>query len=376
MSTLFESTSIKGLKLRNRLVRSATWEGMGDPDGRPTEKLAKYYTTLARGGVGLIISSYTAVRPEGRQLPGQLSIHTDDFADDYRRLTRAVHSAGGAIILQMVHTGGQTKAEHIGRRPLAPSAVKVSLFPSEPAELTHSDIRDIVTAFGQAAARAKAWGFDGVQMHGAHGYLINQFLSPLTNRRTDKYGGNPENRRRFLMQVYREVRQAVGGDFPVMIKLNADDFLEGGLNRDEALAAARELDNGGIDAIEVSSGTGASGKNGPIRAKIDAPEKEGYNLDLARGIQSAVGCPVMVVGGFRSYDVAEKAVCMDKMDYVALSRPLILEPALPNRWQRGDRGPAQCISCNKCFLPGMKEGGIYCVQERRKQRTQQTQQTQ
>jgi len=368
MPTLFEKTTIKNMQLRNRIVRSATWEGMCDPDGRPTPKLDAFYADLARGGVGLIISGYTFVRLEGKQLTGKMGIQTDDFAPDFQRLTRAVHTAGGLLAVQLVHAGGQANPDQAGRQPVAPTAVKVAQYPTEPAELSPSQIQEIAAAFGRAAGRAKAWGFDGVQLHGAHGYLINQFLSPLTNRRTDEYGGGPENRCRFLMQVYGEVRRAVGDDYPVMIKLNAADNLEGGLNPADACYAARQLDAAGIDAIEVSAGTAASGENGPARSKINAPEKEAYNLDLARRIKAEVACPVMVVGGFRSYEVAEKAVTKDKMDYIAMSRPLIRDPQLPNRWLQGNRTPATCISCNKCFIPGMKEGGIYCVVEKKERK--------
>ncbi len=368
MTTLFEKTTIKSMQLRNRIVRSATWEGMCDPDGRPTPKLAEFYADLARGGVGLIISGYTFVRPEGKQLPGKMGIQTDDFASDYRRLIRAVHTAGGAVAIQLVHAGGQANPEQAGQQPVAPSAVTVAQYPAEPSQLTRAQIREITAAFGRAAARARTWGFDGVQLHGAHGYLINQFLSPLTNRRTDDFGGRIENRCRFLMQVYREVRRAVGDDYPVMIKLNAADNLEGGLDPADACYAARQLDAAGIDAIEVSAGTAASGEKGPVRTKINAPEKEAYNLDLARRIKAEVACAVMVVGGFRSYEKAEEAVTMDKMDYIAMSRPLIRETQLPNRWRQGNRTPAACISCNKCFIPGMKEGGIYCVAEKKEKK--------
>ncbi len=368
MATLFEKTTIKKMQLRNRIVRSATWEGMCDPDGRPTPKLADYYEALARGGVGLIISGYAFVRPEGKQLAGKMGIQSDDFASEYLRLTRAVHTAGGAVAIQLVHAGGQANPEQAGQRPVAPSEIKVAQFPAEPTALTLAQIQEIAVGFGRSASRAKAWGFDAVQLHGAHGYLINQFLSPLTNRRTDEYGGGIENRCRFLMQVYREARRAVGNDYPVMIKLNAADNLEGGLDPADACYAARQLDAAGIDAIEVSAGTAASGEIGPARKKINAPEKEAYNLDLARRIKAEVSCPVMVVGGFRSYEVAEQAVTKDKMDYIAMSRPLIREPQLPHRWLQGNRAPAACISCNKCFIPGMKEGGIYCVAEKKERK--------
>jgi len=204
-----------------------------------------------------------------------------------------------------------------------------------------------------------------VQLHGAHGYLINQFLSPLTNRRTDEYGGGIENRSRFLLEVYRTVREAVGPGYPVLIKLNASDNLPGGLESDDAVYAAGKLAQAGIDAIEVSAGTPASGKGTPARQKIDRPGMEAYNLDPARLVKEAVGCPVMVVGGFRSFEVSEKALSDHGMDYIAMARPLVREPGLPERWLQGDRSPARCISCNSCFKPGVQGEGIYCVIEKK-----------
>jgi 2,4-dienoyl-CoA reductase-like NADH-dependent reductase (Old Yellow Enzyme family) len=367
MATVFDETAINGMTMSNRMIRSATWEGMCEQDGRPTEKLINCYRDLAQGGIGLIISGYTFVRPDGKQLPGKMGIHTDDFAGDYENLTSTVHNAGGKIAVQLVHAGGQTDSNNAGRQPLAPSAVQVDQFPEMPAELTKDEISEIIAAFAEGARRAKGWGFDGVQLHGAHGYLINQFLSPLTNRRTDEYGGSIENRCRFLLEVYRKVRESVGSDYPVFIKLNAADNLDGGLGVDDAVYAAKKLAEIGIDAIEVSAGTPASGEENPAREKILKPEKEAYNLPLARRIKEAVNCPVMVVGGFRSYEVAENTIRDDGMDYIAMARPLIREPALANRWLQGDRSPATCISCNSCFMPGLEEGGIYCVIEKKEQ---------
>jgi 2,4-dienoyl-CoA reductase-like NADH-dependent reductase (Old Yellow Enzyme family) len=365
MATLFEETAINGMTMRNRMVRSATWEGMCEQDGRPTEKLAKLYRDLAQGGVGLIITGFTFVRPEGKALPGKMGIHADDFADDYKDLANAIHDAGGKIAVQLVHAGGKANAKTIGRQPLAPSSIQDEQFAEMPAELTKEEISDIVTAFGEGARRAKAWEIDAVQLHGAHGYLINQFLSPHINRRGDEYGGSIENRSRFLLDVYQEVRESVGANFPVFIKLTASDNLDEGLTLDDAVCVAKKLSDAGIDAIEVSSGTSASGDKKPARVKINRPEKEAYNLDLAIRMKEAVTCPVMVVGGFRSYDVAEKALQNKGMDYIAMSRPLIREPDLPNRWRQGDRSPAKCISCNNCFKPASKEGGIYCVIEKK-----------
>jgi 2,4-dienoyl-CoA reductase-like NADH-dependent reductase (Old Yellow Enzyme family) len=365
MATLFEETTLNGMTMRNRMLRSATWEGMCDQDGRPSEKLINCFCDLAQGGMGLIVSGLTFVRPEGKGFPGQMGIHTDDFVDDFENLTGAVNDAGGKIAVQLVHVGGQGNSKTAGRQPLAPSAIKVDQFPEMPAALTKNEIIDIVTAFGEGARRAKAWGFDAVQLHGAHGFLINQFLSPLTNRRKDEYGGSIENRGRFLLEVYQMVRETVGTDYPVLIKLGGADNLDGGLEIDDAVYAAKKLAEAGMDAIEVSSGTPASGDKSPARMKINEPETEAYNLALARRIKEAVSCPVMVVGGFRSYEVAEKTVKDDDMDYIAMARPLIREPGLASRWLQGDRSPAKCISCNSCFMAGIKEGGIYCVAEKK-----------
>lgn len=360
MTTLFAPITINGMTLPNRLARSATWEGMCEPDGRPTRRLIDFYRKLAQGGVGLIVTGYTFVSPEGKQLPGTMGIHSDDFAAEMRALTGSVHEQGGKICLQLVHVGGQTDSKNAGQRPLAPSPVKVEQFPEPPEELSKAEIARLVVAFADGARRAREYGFDAVQLHGAHGYLINQFLSPLTNRRGDEYGGPIGNRCRFLLEVYRAVRQAVGNDFPVLIKLNGCDNLDGGLAVDDAVYAARALDAEGIDAIEVSGGTPASGGQSPVRTKIDDPEQEGYNLALAKGIKAAVGCPVWSVGGFRSIAAAQQALA-DGLDGIALSRPLIWEPDLARRWQAGETARARCISCNGCFRPGLKEGGIRCV---------------
>jgi 2,4-dienoyl-CoA reductase-like NADH-dependent reductase (Old Yellow Enzyme family) len=362
---IFETTTMNGLTLSNRLIRSATWEGMCDAEGRPTVKLRDCMQALARGGVGLVVTGYTCVSPEGRQNIGAMGIYADEPADDFKQLTDAVHSAGGNIAIQLVHAGGQANTRVSGMPPVAPSAVKVDQYAEIPVELGRAQINNIVEAFATGARRAKSWGFDGIQLHGAHGYLINQFLSPLTNRRTDDYGGVIENRCRFILDVYHGVRREVGPNFPVMIKLNAVDYLDGGLEAGDAVFAACRLDKVGIDAIEVSAGTGASGRWTPVRTRIKHPAQEAYNLDLARRIKSEVICPVMVVGGFRSYEVVEKAIGESGMDYIAMSRPLIREPDLPRRWRDGDRRPAACISCNGCFKPGVKEGGIYCVQEKK-----------
>lgn len=364
MRRLFGEARIGSMTVSNRLVRSATWEGMADPEGRGTRRLADYLGTLARGGVGLMISGYAAVSPEGRQLPGQMGAWSDSFIDGMSMLCDEVHRNGGKIILQLVHAGGQTTSKGAGRRPLAPSAVTSPQYPELPEALTSGEIDRLVSAFAAAADRGKRSGFDGVQIHAAHGYLISQFLSPLTNQRDDEYGGDLQGRSRFLREIIRAVRTSVGETWPVLVKLNGSDNLEGGFQIDEAVEVARTLDEEGVDAIEVSGGTPASGVATPVRTGIDSREREAYNLPFAVRIRNAVGCPVISVGGYRSFELVEGVVRRGEVDFVSMSRPFIREPNLPRRWAEGNETHARCISCNGCFKPGLKEGGIYCVVDR------------
>ncbi len=353
---LFQTGTINKLAIKNRIVRSATWEGMCDSDGRPTQRLVNFYQELAEGGVGLIITGYTYVRADGKQMPGKMGIDNDAQIPALCQLTEVVHRAGGRIFCQLVHAGGQAGID----QPLAPSAIK-GFLPVEPKAMTQQDISAIVVAFAASAKRARQAGFDGIQLHGAHGYLINQFLSPLTNQRQDCYGGTLENRTRFLLEVYQVVRQAVGTDYPVTIKLTAADNIDGGFTLDEAVKVASQLDTWGIDAIEVSSGTAASGALSPVRQQITTPEQEAYNADNALVIKKVVNVPVMVVGGLRSPQIAERLLFNDTADFIALSRPLIREPNLAQQWQTDPTHRSSCISCNGCFRPGLKEGGIHCV---------------
>ncbi|MFA6149406.1 MAG: NADH:flavin oxidoreductase [bacterium] len=359
---LFREGSINGITLKNRIVRSATWEGMCDGDGNPTERLIDLYRALCRGGVGLIISGYTYVRADGKEMPGTMGIHSDDRIPALNRLTRAVHEEGGRIFCQLFHGGGRASAKEAGVRLLAPSGGKDATSPESPRAMSVQDIHELVTAFADGAGRARRAGFDGVQLHGAHGYLINQFLSPLTNARTDAFGGTLENRIRFLREVYDAVRREVGPSWPVAIKLTASDNVPGGFPLEEGAAVARSLEAWGIDAIEVSSGTRDSGEEGPARRKIDSPEREAYNAPLARRIKAEVKVPVIVVGGFRSLEVCEAVLENKGADFIALSRPFIREPDLVRKWEADRTHRARCISCNGCFRPGVTEGGIRCVQ--------------
>ena len=245
------------MTLANRFVRSATWEGLASREGSVTPKLTKMMVELARNEVGLIISGYTFVSPEGQSSPGQLAIHDDRFVAGLWAMVEAVHKAGGKIALQIVHGGRFADFALTGLQPIGPSAVAKDGQTTCRA-MSKPDIANIISAFTQAAVRAKQAGFDAIQLHAAHGFLLSQFLSPALNQRTDEYGGTLENRARFLLEVVRSIRKATGPGYPLLIKLNSEDFLEGGLTRDEAVQVAAMLEVASVDAIEFSGGTVAS----------------------------------------------------------------------------------------------------------------------
>jgi 2,4-dienoyl-CoA reductase-like NADH-dependent reductase (Old Yellow Enzyme family) len=366
MTDLFDTTQINGMTLANRFVRSATWEGMAADDGAVTPRLKETVTKLAEGGVGLIISGHAYVAPEGQAGPKQMGIYKDDLIPGLASMTDSVHHAGGKMIAQLAHAG-TFAAETLTRTP--PRAVSVfdGLAKTPRHELTIDDIQNLVKAYVMAAKRAKAAGFDGVQVHAAHGYLFSQFLSPACNRRQDAYGGPVENRSRALCDTVSAIREALGPDFPVLVKINAWDDVEGGLILDDSVETARLLVKAGVDAIEVSGGFLTSKTLSPSRLGINSPEKEACFQAGAEAFKKVLDIPVILVGGIRSLDKARELVAGGVADYVSMCRPLIREPGLINRWRSGDTRPALCNSDNLCFRPAFKGEGIYCVTEQREQ---------
>ena len=365
MSKLFESTSINTMVLANRLFRSATWEGMANDDGSVTERLMEVSAQLARGGVGLIISGHTYVSREGQAGNGQLGVYSDDLVKGLTAMTERIHGLGGTIALQLAHAGSRGASRLSGLEPMGPS-VFVSDSKSTGREMTREDIEAVTQAFAAAAVRARTAGVDAVQIHAAHGYLLSQFLSPFFNKRNDAYGGSVENRAQLAVEVVRAVRRAVGADFPLLIKFNSEDFLPGGLTVEDMIRTAAMLEEAGIDAIEMSGGTFLSGKHLPSRlGKPASGEPEAYYEAAARLYKEKVRVPLILVGGIRTSETAERLVTEGVCDYVALCRPLIREPGLVNRWKSGDTGPAACVSNNGCFQPGFEGKGVYCVVEAR-----------
>lgn len=344
---LFEAFSFSGLRLRNRMVRSATYMKLADASGFVTDEMVSLYEELASGGVGLIITGCTLVHPSGRFLERMLSLHTQRHAESLKRLTDAVHEKGGVIAVQLAHGGRQCPSILLGGLDsLAPSAVHDPSTRTTPRAMTDEEIWQMVEAFGDAAWRARYAGFDALELHAAHGYLISSFLSPHTNRRDDYWGGDEERRFHFIEEVFKAVKSAAGADFPVLIKINCDDLLPGGITTSESARVASRLEELGLDAVEISGGMGES-ETRTIRPGIDSPAKEAYFRGAGRIFKDALGIPVIVTGGMRSVAVMEDVLQKGEADLIGMSRPLIREPHLPELMRDG-REAADCISCNKC----------------------------
>jgi len=359
MSIVFTPARIGTLEVPNRIVRSATGEKMCTPEGRVTPALEQFYARLARGGTGLIITGHSFVRADGKASEGMMGVHADRMLPGLRALVDAVHDAGSLVVCQLNHAGRQTRPELIGgKRPVAPSAVRDRASGIVPRALDADEIEPLVESYVAAARRCRQAGFDGVQLHCAHGYLMSEFISPYTNRRSDGWGGSLEARARFPLEVLRRIRAEHGREYPVLVKLNAEDFIEGGLTLEESCRIAAMLEDEGVNAIEISAGM-AETVDKIVRTKIDAPEKEGYFVPYAREFRNHVGVPLLCVGGFRSLGVMEATLAGGAADFVSLCRPLIREPDLPKKLREGAATRATCVSCNCCGPD--PEGRLACT---------------
>lgn len=364
MPNLFESASIGALELRNRFVRSATWEAMANEDGTTNSTLNSLMGTLAKNEVGLIISGHAYVTPEGQATVKQLGVHDDAMITGLRDMTTAVHDAGGHICCQLAHGGLFCSEKVTGTTPVGPSAVDADGKERGCREATEQDIRNIIQGFGQGARRAKEAGFDAVQIHAGHGYLISEFLSPFYNNRTDAWGGTRENRERLLLEIYSSIREAVGPDFPVLVKINSHDFMLGkeeSYEEEDMESIVLKLQQAGLNAVELSGGTKDSGKFVPIRMGMLKPGREGYYRKLAQRLYDKLDIPLILVGGVRSYDKAETFINEGYCDFISMSRPFIREVNLIKRWKEGDTAPSSCMSENLCLKHARSGQAVYCV---------------
>jgi len=342
MSILFEPFTVGDLDLRNRFMRSATTSYWSDDRGVVKPVIIDLYRNLARGGVGLIVKGHLYVMDEGKAHRGMAGISNDYHVPKLRELTDRVHEEGGKIVAQLNHGGYNSRVDRAG-----PSDYEGERWSAR--ELDVDEIGEIVEAFGDAAGRAMDAGFDGVQIHGAHGYLISQFLSRLANRREDEYGGSLENRMRLLNEVYDEVRARVGGCIPVMLKLNCDDFSPGGFTIDDSVKVADSICKRGLNLLEVSAG--GFNQRGELRnrARSDKPgiaeaDFAGYAEKIRKVSDSTT---FALVSGIRSLSTMQALVDEGITDMISMSRPFVREPDLVEKLRDGQT-EASCISCGQC----------------------------
>jgi 2,4-dienoyl-CoA reductase-like NADH-dependent reductase (Old Yellow Enzyme family) len=334
-----------GAVLKNRVAKAAMTEGLADISGRPTAELDKLYGLWADGGAGLLLSGNVQIDADHLERPGNVIIDRlpdDEMRAALQRWTAAATRAGTHFWAQISHAGRQTM-KTVNPRPKAPSAVKLGLPGGQfgvPVALTEDEILNLISRFGQAAKACQDNGFTGVQIHAAHGYLISQFLSPRSNQREDRWGGSLENRARFLMFTINTIRQLVGPEFPVAVKLNSADFQRGGFAFEESLQVARWLQDGGVDLVEISGGTYEQPKLLGIEG-LEAEEdqnvapstlaREAYFVDFAKAMKAELSIPLMVTGGFRTASAMEQALKSGAADLIGLGRPMCVMPEAPKR---------------------------------------------
>ncbi|MCP4627402.1 MAG: NADH:flavin oxidoreductase [bacterium] len=385
MTGLFVEAKIGSLDLANRMIRTASHEGLADSRGRPTEEQFAFYKGFIEGGIGLVITGYAGISQAGKSaLYHMTMIDSDDLIPFHQKLVEQVHECGGKIVLQIAHCGRQTWSAQTGRPLLAPSAIACGFYREQPREMTQEDIERVIDEFGLAACRTREAGYDGVQIHGAHGYLLSTFLSRHANKRTDQWGGTKEKRFRIVGRTLKKVKEAVGKDYPVLIKLNTFERAARGIKAEECIDYAKmAAQTGCCDAIEFSCGTNEGGftmARGmfptaaifkfmrpyceypallqflmktfivPFIKLKQPPFYEGYNLETAARVKKEIALPLITVGGMRSKKKMETAVKSKQTDFVSMARPLILEPDLPNKFREGLSEAALCDNCNQCVV--------------------------
>lgn len=314
MAGIFSPITIKSMNLANRIVVPPVAVYEAAFSGAITEEMLQHYGALAQASAGLVIMEHSFVNMVGRVNLRQAGMHSDELLENYLRLTGLIHSFGGVIGAQLNHGGTACKREIIGSQPVGPSCIKHPRGIDLPREMGEAEIHRTVTDFGRAADLVRRAGFDMVEIHGAHGYLLNQFLSPLTNRRNDQYGGSRENRIRFLLEVVEEVRKVVGKDYPVFFRLGGDDRMYGGLTVEDAHWVALRLVRAGVDVLDLSGGLG--GYDG---------EGQGYFVYLAEAVKPVVDIPIMITGGIKEPDFANSLIEAGTADLVGVGRAMLAD---------------------------------------------------
>ncbi len=354
MSKLFKPLQINSLIIKNRFVRSATVDNLGE-NQLVTDAQLDFYRELSKGEVGLIVSSGLFPSLDGWAAPGQLGIHTDEMIPSLKKITDTVHDNGSRIVAQLMHAGWFGNPELCGLQTVGPSETVNPANNLEVRELSSDEVEEKVDEFVKAGVRAAEAGFDGVQIHAAHGWLVSTFLSPVTNKRNDKWGGSASNRATFVVEITKGLRKAIGPDYPILIKMGMKEYHPEGKSVDEGINSANMFIDAGMDAIEVSEGVEEVPFN-HIRPDATNP----YYVDECKKARKAISKPLILVGGMRDFSEMEKVVDDDIADAISMCRPFIMDQHIVKKFREGSSNKSLCTSCNSC-IPTMLERNLHCV---------------
>ena len=361
LSSLFSPIKIKSLELLNRAVMPPMGTNLGNPDGTVSDANLAYIERRARGGPGLIITEITSVHPSGSAVPNELGAFHDQFIPGLRKIADAVHAAACKVALQLHHAGRESIYLLREKKAIAPSAIRSLVFGLTPREITREEIHEIIAAFGTAARRGVEAGFDAVEIHGAHGYLLTQFLSTLSNKRDDEYGGSLSNRSRFMIEVLKEVRKTVGPDFPISLRLSVEECIEDGYTFEDIRPILPSLVQAGADILHASLGTHGS-PGGITSAPFEY--QPGFNVWRAKKLKEAVGLPVIAVGRFTEPSLADEVIAREEADLVAFGRQFLADPDFLIKAREGrPEDIRKCIACNQGCIERLllEEGKIRCA---------------
>jgi 2,4-dienoyl-CoA reductase-like NADH-dependent reductase (Old Yellow Enzyme family) len=353
MQLVTTSYSLGDVRISNRLVFPPITTGFGTPTGKITPEQKGYYARIAKGGVGTIIIEATAVSPTGKLHPHSLGIWEDGFIDDLAFLAEDIKSKGATVVIQLNHAGARANSKFNGEQPVSVSEMPLNK-QDPPRKMAAGDIRRVIDQFVQAAKRAKRAGLDGVELHGAHFYLLSCFLSPFTNDRDDEYGGDTTRRARIVREIIAGIRQEIGESFPVICRINGEEMPENGIYLQEAGIVARQLQEAGATAIHVSACylplPGAEKiLTVPATSIPGEDDPPGTFISLAKGVKKAVSLPVIAVGKITDGELAERVLAENAADLVAIGRPLVADPDFPKKIMAGE-APVSCLYCRSCIL--------------------------
>ncbi|MHB1000364.1 MAG: oxidoreductase [Armatimonadota bacterium] len=360
-TSLFSTGKIGSMELKNRVVMAPMVRNYADDCGMVTPKYMAHIGVIANGGVGMMILEASYIRPDGKGFINELGIHDDCTIPGLKLLADFAHSFGAKIGPQLYHGGRQTASAITGMQPVAPSAIPDPTIGEVPRALSINEIHEIVNDYAEGARRAKEAECDFVEIHGAHGYLITQFLSPFSNIRDDEYGGSEENRMRFMTEVIQAVRSKVGSDYPIIVRISGDEMVPDGITPDYAVRIAKRIEELGADALHVSAGNYASFELGYMISPMAIPDAP--LVPLAQKIKEAVQIPVIAVGKIRSPQIAEEVLHSGKADFIALGRPLLADPDWPNKAKDGNiEAINKCIACNQgCISRLFEQQDVWCT---------------